>query len=114
MDPNLLMDGLFFNENTIIAAFVGMSAAIGELYRRVSKSAKTIEYKLEACEKKHSIRDKEQLQLSIELARLKGNQEGINSLARQVLEVVKENTNRQNSEHKQEVQSIKLENETVH
>ena len=74
----------------ILGGFGALTAVIGYLWREHINDKKAVETKLEKCESSHVESVKSTLELTREVGELKGRQEGVNSLARQVLEMIAE------------------------
>jgi len=88
----------FLNDKSVIAGVIcSLTAAIVELFRRITKNSKKIEEKLETCEQEHRRRDSEYLALSNKLSRMEGEQEGIKNLANQVLLLIAEKNKNKNN-----------------
>jgi len=75
----------------ITSAGVALSGAIGWLGREVLRRQKRTEEKLEVCEEKHETTQQTLMDVKEELGVLRGRQEGVTQLAKQVLEVVEQN-----------------------
>ena len=75
----------------ITSAGVALSSAIGWLGREVLRRQKRTEEKLEVCEEKHEATQAALMDMKEELGVLRGRQEGVTQLAKQVLEVVEQN-----------------------
>ena len=77
---------------TIGAIFVTLTGAVAALWKamndRSSKMETRLTLKLDHCEEKHGEVNSTLLTMAQELGELKGRQEGINTLAEQVLSVV--------------------------
>jgi hypothetical protein len=75
----------------ITSAGVALSGAIGWLGKEVMRRQKRTEEKLEVCEEKHEKTQTDLMEVKEELGVLRGRQEGVTQLAKQVLEVVEQN-----------------------
>ena len=72
----------------ITSAGVALSGAIGWLGREVLRRQKQTEEKLEVCEEKHEETQATLMDVKEELGVLRGRQEGVTQLAKQVIEAV--------------------------
>jgi hypothetical protein len=87
-----MMDGVIQNPLTLAAVFAALIGAIGTLWRVLHTQNLNVEKrlttKLDQCEEKHGEVNQKLLNMAIDLGELRGRQDGVNSLAEQVLAVV--------------------------
>lgn len=74
----------------LIAAIAALSGAIGKLFHLYYVSTREVSKKLEACESRHEVRDKEFLEVRIQQAKLEGQMTGMDKLVQQVINSVKD------------------------
>lgn len=75
---------------TILLGGLGVcSTVIIHLWQRLTKVQTAMELKLQHCEERHEVSDQTVLALSVKVAKIEGREEGINELAKAILERVK-------------------------
>jgi hypothetical protein len=91
----------FFSDKAVVTAVVcSLVGAVLDLWRRIAAHSKKIEEKLESCEKEHRRRDSDYLDLNNKLVRMEDEQEGVKSLANQVLMIIANSNNENNKNNK--------------
>jgi hypothetical protein len=82
-------------EQALVAGMVTLAGVVSVLYRSIRRQhladRRQLETKLDQCETKHEANDAKVLELVKEVAYLRGQQDGLRTLATQVLQVVEEN-----------------------
>ena len=75
-------------EVLILPAFGALAGVVTALWRQITNTHKTTQEKLDDCEEQGKETTKSLIELTGKVGRLEGRQDGIESLAKSVLEVV--------------------------
>lgn len=74
----------------LVAAVTGMSSVVTFLYRQIMSTQADMKTKLDLCSAQHEEAHNQILAISVQLAELKGKQDGIREFGERVIEIVKE------------------------